>query len=247
MRYFQGEVACCVVHKTLVSPHYPTKFGTQKNMQQRKPKPLFFIQLLLVALLTGCTHPVSPPVLNSWAEQYTAAQKLVVGSQFVLDEAVAYPILEAPGAADEPIELRVILIFESSKPIGATGDPSSYAAEIVTYNDHHLATTLNVSDVIPRQPAPEPASLDRASMLQIGPQDAIQLTLTEGEAYMGGRVDKGNINIHLVWDVSVDHPELKSTLAPAWQVTFYRKNSKLQVLIDAQTGEILKRYEKPAR
>jgi len=119
----------------------------------------------------------------------------------------------------------------------------SYATQDGEYNDHRLAETLHVTGVAPHLYAPEPVAIERSAMLQIGPQDALQLTLAEGETYMARPVDSGNINISLVWDVPEDHPELKNVHAPAWHVIYYREDIQLHFLVDAQTGATLKSYE----
>jgi hypothetical protein len=215
-------------------------------MRQRTPKTILFIQSLFVIFLVSCTPTVSPPVRASWSEQYTAAQRAVkdLGSEFVLAQASALPARLEPGAPDEPIELVVILVFESLKSTGViTENVPGYAMQIVEYNDHRLVTTLSAEAVLLGSYAPSSASLTRATMLQMGPQDVLQMTLREGETYMGKPVDRGNINIHLVWDISENHPELKDALAPVWHITYYRENIQLHILIDAQTGAILKRYE----
>ena len=209
-------------------------------MHKEKTKVTVFIPFLLAVVLTSCTRASDQPVLTSWSEQYTSAKKIVqnLGNEFVLVQVVAQPVRREASAPEKPIELKTTLLFESLKSTGAT-----YDTQIVEYNDHHLATTLTVSDVAPRQYAPEPASLEQASLLRMSPHDALQLTLTEGEAYLGSPVEYGNTDIHLVWDVSEDQPELQNASAPVWQVIYYRQNSTLNILIDAQTGEILKQYE----
>lgn len=215
-------------------------------MYQRMPKTILLIQLLLAVFLTNCDRPPSPPMLVSWAEQYAAAEGIVkdLGSEFVLVQAGAIPVRRYPdpGTSDEPIELDVYLHFENPKSSGTFQGHPGYASTLVRYNDHQLAATLSADDVALRAYISVPA-LERVSMIQISPQDALQLTLTEGEIYMGRPVDRGNIHIDLVWDVTKDHPELENALAPAWQIKYYRNNSRLHILVDAQSGEILKRYE----
>ncbi len=217
-------------------------------MLHRKLKTVLFIQILLATSLASCVRPTPQPVLASWSEQYLSAKKIVngLGNEFVLVEVVTHPIRNELVTSHDPIELKTILVFKSLKSNGATGDPPNYYdTQIVEYNDHHLAETLTADHVIPNRYAPPPASVDRAAMLQISPQDALQLTITEGEAYMEEPVYAGNTDIDLVWDVSESHPELKDVLTPAWQVLYAHKDHVLNILIDAQTGEILKRYEEP--
>jgi hypothetical protein len=215
-----------------------------------KPKTIFFIQLLLASILTSCARPAPTPALTSWSEQYATAKKSItgLGSEFVLEDAVAYAYREEKTTPDssetdtsnKPIQLKVFLVFESVNPT----DAPNYSMQDVTYNDHFMDESLRVSEASPRYPPP-PASLEQAAMIQIGPHDALQATLTEGEAYMGKPADHGNMSIHLVWNVSEDHSELKNIQAPVWEVGYGRtKQDQLLILVNAQTGDILTRYEK---
>jgi len=215
-------------------------------MQQRTPNTILFILSLLVILLARCTSPASPPILASWSEQYAAAEAIAkdLGCEFVLSNAAAFPLRDESSASDKSIELRVTLVFQCLKSTGVTikGVPG-YASQSIYYSDHYLATTLSSDNIDLRPYAPKPTSVEQASMIQIGPQDALQLTLMNGETYMEEPVDHGNTWISLVWDLSEDHPESKNALTPTWDVTYYRENIVLHILVDAQTGAILKSYE----
>jgi len=75
-------------------------------MQRRTPGIILCVFLLLAALHAGCAQSPPPPVLAPWPEQYASAKGLVrdLGSEFVLDQAVARPIRRESGAPDQPIE-----------------------------------------------------------------------------------------------------------------------------------------------
>ncbi len=210
-------------------------------MYLKKPRTAFCMLQFLAALLVGCTQSTAPPELASWSEQYAAARESVdLGSEFVLLDAVAYPANRVSDVSGEPVELAVTLVFESMNPTQDTAEGTpAYATQSVKYNDYHLAATLSSGDVALRPYPPAPAPLERRFMLQIGPQDALRLTSADGEAYMEKPVDRGNTEIHLVWDASKEHPDLKDVSVPVWRVVYYRGSDQLHIWVNAQTGTIL--------
>ena len=197
---------------------------------------------LLAALLAGCSRaePEPPPVLSTWAEQAAAAERAVQGKgqNFMLVDAGALPVRDKAGAPGEPIELKVYIFFIGPEASQREGEREPrYDARLVKFNDHRLATTLKVEDVRrARKDEVNPAGLGG---VRFGPQDVLKATLSEGEAYMGKPVDRGNITINLLRTSSVP-PEIK---APAvWDITYYSESGKyLTILVDAQTGAVLKR------
>ena len=212
---------------------------------QRSTTIILSLLSLLPISLAGCSRTAAPAVRASWSEQRARAEDALkpLGSDFVLQSGLAEPVRSKQGAPDEPVELKVTLVYLSQKSsqASAAGAPL-YAARIVHFNDHRLATTLRVDDEFHRPEAPDALALERARLMRLGPQDVLQLTLKEGQAYMGKPVDGGNITIRLP-RVSERPPEL-SALA-AWQVTFYRTSDEyLSIWVDAQTGALLTRSEK---
>ncbi len=203
---------------------------------------------LLVTFLAGCARPAVLPVRASWSEQRAAAERAlkITGNDFVLISGLAEPVRGKQGASDEPVELNVTLMFVSRKSfqVNAVGAPL-YATRIVHFNDHRLASTLRVDDEIQRAESPDPASLEQARMIQLSPQDVLQLTLKEGEAYMGRPVDRGNITIRL--PRASEKPSGLNAPA-AWNITFYRTSDKyLSLWVDGQTGTVLMRSENDSK
>jgi hypothetical protein len=218
-----------------------------RPMKQRTLTNIFCIVSFFVPLLAGCTPTPAPPAQSSWAEQFAAAQGILkdAGGDFILIGCAALPVRDKPGMPGEPIELTVTLHFVSQTSARAndTGVPL-YASRMVHYNDRRLAATLHVDEDFnsDREQPPDPASVEQSRLLKIGPQEVLQLTIKEGEAYMGKPVDSGNIAIGLM-HASEKNPGLKNVPA-AWNITFYRQGGGyLSIWVDAQTGEILLRFE----
>ena len=199
----------------------------------------------LLSFLVGCIHSSSPPVRASWADQRAAAEHALknMGDDFVLVGALAEPVRSKQGSPDEAVELKVLLSFLSQKSsqVNANGT-ALHAMRIVHFNDYHLATTLRVDDEVQRAESPDPTAVEQARLIQIGPQDVLQLTRKEGEAFMGKPVDMGNISINLP-RASEKPPELKAKAV--WEITFYRTSDEyLSIWVDAQTGILVMRSEK---
>ena len=197
--------------------------------------------LLLATLLSGCSRQEPPPpVLSTWAEQAAAAERAVraEGADFGLVDAGASPAREKQGTPGEPIELRVYLFFASPKASQQEGESQPrYDARLVKFDDHRLATTLKVEDA--RRSVKDEINPAGLSAVRVGPQDVLRATLSEGEAYMGEPVDRGNILLNLLRASAVP-PELKTPVV--WDITFLREKDKyLSILVDAQSGTILKR------
>jgi hypothetical protein len=212
----------------------------------KKTGMLFVTLQFLVMPLMGCTGSSSSPHLASWSEQFVTARGIVgIDGDYVLLDAAAFPVRRATSASGEPIELAVTLVFESTQPMkDAAGGTPGYAMQSVGYDDYHLPSTLKGDEVsIGRPFAPPPEAIERESMVQIGPQDALQVTLAAGEAYMGAPVDHGNTEIRLNWDISQKYPDLQGTLVPVWEVVYFRDGNSSIWLVDAQTGTILKNGE----
>ena len=199
---------------------------------------------LLAAALAGCSRkePEPPPKLATWAEQVSAAERVVRdrGGDFMLTDAGAYPKRD-PGqraASGGPIELTVYLYFVGSK---ATQRPEenepAYDMFSVRFNDHRLATTLKVEEL--RRFIEDEKIPGGLGALRFGPQDVFKVTLAEGESYMGEAVNAGNIDLSLVRPSSTP-PDLKGRAV--WKVIYYRTaDEKLRVFVDAQTGAVVKR------
>ncbi len=194
---------------------------------------------LVVLLLTACQPSTPPPVRSSWSDQLAAIEQAIpnLNTDFILVEATASPKRE-PGDSykpDEPIELGMYLAFQdqTSTQADANGNPLA-VMRYVTFNDYHLASSLSVSDKETHEPDSS-APKFRARSIRLSAHDALSVTLAEGQAYMGVPVDRGNILIHL--------RTLEDNVV-AWEFTFYKgKDHTLTILVDAQTGAILKRTE----
>jgi hypothetical protein len=167
-------------------------------------------------------------------------------ADFIPVDVAAHPVCDKQGAPAEPIELSVFLVVQNQKSsqVDEKGMPV-YSTREIRYNDHHLSTTLETKDAsLLTRHLDDPAAIERAHAIKLSPQDALQLTLTEGRAYLGQPVDCGNITIQLL-GMWVPASELKTHAA--WQITFYSATDAGKVLniwVDTQTGAILKHDEK---
>jgi hypothetical protein len=199
----------------------------------------------LISLLVGCARPAAAPVRASWADQRAAAERALktMGDDFVLVGGLAEPVRIKQGSPDEAVELKVLLSFLSQKSSQVNVNGTAlHAMRVVHFKDYHLAETLRVDDEDQRAESPDPTVIERARLIQIGPQDVLQLTRKEGEAYMGKPVDRGNISITLP-RASVKPSELKDKAV--WEITFYRIDDEyLTIWVDAQTGALVMRSEK---
>lgn len=202
---------------------------------------------LLAPLALGCARAAvePPPVLLTWGEQFAEVEKAVraKGGELELVTAGAAPVDPTPGAPAGLIELRGHFIFISPRATGVNWQgKQTYAQRVVRYNDHHLATTLEVEskDDATTEPPP-PGAVERARLIRLGPQDALRLTRAEGEAHMRRPVDSGNMWIDLAMPDELP-PDVK---APAvWVAVYFSEKEALTLFVDAQAGTILKRQVK---
>src|SRR2546423_4950277 len=164
----------------------------------RRRAPATACCLLLSSLLTDCSRqPAPPPVLSSWSEQFAAMERAVqqkIGSDLVLVSGDIMPVRERQVAPGEPIELRSTFLFVSPKSsyIDNEGKPR-HPAVIVHYKDHHLATTLRLDDEMQTIVHADPKSGEAARLIQLSPQDVLQVTLAEGQPFLKEPVNAGNI------------------------------------------------------
>jgi len=203
--------------------------------------------LLLAPFLTGCARAAveQPPVLSTWGEQFAEMEKAVraKGGELELVSAGAAPVGPAPGAPAGLIELRGHFVYVSPKPTGVNSQGNqTYAQRVVRFNDHHLATTLEVeSKDGATAEAPPPGAAERARLIRLSPQDVLRLTRAEGEAHMRRPVDAGNVWIDLAMPGELP-PDVK---APAvWLAVYFGEKETLTLFVDAQAGTILKRQVK---
>ena len=203
---------------------------------------------LLAPLVTGCSRaaePEPPPVLSTWAEQAAAAERAVEGKgqEFVLVGIAAQPV-DDKGAAGEPLELRVYLFFAGRKESQlADENVPQHDGRMIIFNDHRLATTLKVEEI--RRSVKDEPLPGGLGAVRVGPQDVLKTTRSEGEAYMGKPVDRGNILLRLARPSAIP----SDLTAPfVWYITYYRqRDESLGFMIDPQTGTVLKRETKTAQ
>ncbi len=200
---------------------------------------------LLAPLLTGCSRaePEPPPKPSTWAEQFAAMESAVRAKipDAVLVDGVIVPVHTGPAPAADMIELRAHFWYVSPKSSGVTNEGTPlYPSRMVRYSDHHLGK-LSVErddEAVETIWPPPPGSGERARLIRVSPQDVLRATRSEGEAYMGQPVDRGNIRMSLV-RVGENPPDVKAEAV--WSIVYYRKGQALELWIDAQAGTVLKR------
>ena len=205
------------------------------------------VLFLFVLLLVGCGPSTPPPVRSSWSDQLAAIEQAfpeLMGADSALIRGTAHP-KRKPGesqGADEPIELRVFLEFQSQKPSQAdTQGVPLCSTRSVVFSDYHLATTLasDIDEAFLKHRSGAPAISPRS--IRLSAQDALQLTLAEGEAYMGEPVDGGNTEFFLR---GLEDNSAEAKTHAVWEFAYLKdKDHALSILVDAQTGAILKRIE----
>jgi hypothetical protein len=220
-------------------------------MRERSKGYFLLIASMLAAavFLPGCKATTEPPALSSWSEQISQSRELLgeEADDFLLFEAVAYPIRSAEDAPDGIVELDVTLVFRNPTPAMTGG---GYATRIISFHDYHLASTIRMGREIPAiDGVRNPVSIDG---IALSAQDALQITIRDGERFMGVAVDGGNIEIHLV-GLKNAPAELLALWSRdesvanhlVWEILYLKKGSGLTFWVDSRTGAILKNQAGP--
>lgn len=199
----------------------------------------------LALVFIGCSRaaPEPQPVLSTWPEQFAAMESAVRAKipDAELVAATVVPVHTGAAPTAELVELRGHFWYVSPKSPGVTNEGKPlYPSRMVRFSDHHLAKLSVELDEEAAETIwpPPPKSAERARLIRLSPQDLLRLTRAEGEAYMGGPVDRGNIHINLL-KADENPPDVKAQAV--WSIEYYRKGQFLKIWVDAETGTVLKR------
>lgn len=191
----------------------------------------------MVLFMTGCGETSTSQQLPSWETQLSFAQKKAreVAPDVVLESVMTYRLPFKPPPDDHSYEVHFRFLNESGNIVD------------VSFVNTQMAETVFVIEALTEShPSIEEQKRREQviSTIQIGPEEAIEQTQTEVEAFA---TKYEHIGVELtLFITSSDEAQQARGAAAVWLVTYsepsyalYDETAKLLILVDAQTGAIL--------